>query len=166
MTSSNGNIFRVTGPFGLEFAGDRWIRLTKAEWRGALVFSLICAWINGRVNSHEAGDLRRHRAHYDVIVKICSVWLRTPPSRLLIVKLSWSIRDHAIRPGHIDNKNKFKTCNDMYDILSACTIHFNQALMNNSSKLERCQSLFWQDKAHCMRYHNKTFSEQAIISIT
>ena len=33
-----------------------------------LVFSLICAWINGWVNNGEAGDLRRHRAHYDVTV--------------------------------------------------------------------------------------------------
>ena len=33
-----------------------------------LMFSLICAWINGWVNNREAGDLRRHRAHYDVIV--------------------------------------------------------------------------------------------------
>ena len=31
---------------------------------------LICAWINGWVNNHEAGDLRRHRAHYDVTVMI------------------------------------------------------------------------------------------------
>ena len=30
--------------------------------RGALVFSLICAWINGWVNTREAVDLRRHRA--------------------------------------------------------------------------------------------------------
>ena len=30
--------------------------------------SLICAWIISRVNNHEAGDLRRHRAHYDVTV--------------------------------------------------------------------------------------------------
>ena len=37
----------------------------KGQWRGALMFSLICAWINGY---REAGDLRRHRAHYDVIV--------------------------------------------------------------------------------------------------
>ena len=29
---------------------------------------LIWAWINGRVNNGEAGDLRRHRAHYDVNV--------------------------------------------------------------------------------------------------
>ena len=40
----------------------------KGQWRGALMFSLICAWINGWVNNVEAGDLRRHRAHYDVIV--------------------------------------------------------------------------------------------------
>ena len=32
------------------------------------MFSLICAWINGWVNNPEAGDLRRHLAHYDVIV--------------------------------------------------------------------------------------------------
>ena len=40
----------------------------KGQWRGALIFSLICAWINGWVNNREAGDLRRHRAHYDVTV--------------------------------------------------------------------------------------------------
>ena len=38
----------------------------KGQWRGALMFSLICGWINGWVNNREAGDLRRHRAHYDV----------------------------------------------------------------------------------------------------
>ena len=38
--------------------------------RGALIFSLICARINGWVNNGEAGGLRRHRAHYDVIVMI------------------------------------------------------------------------------------------------
>ena len=34
----------------------------------AFMFSLICVWINGWVNNREAGDLRRHRAHYDVTV--------------------------------------------------------------------------------------------------
>ena len=42
--------------------------LHKGQWRGALMFSLICAWINGWVNNREAGDLRRHRGHYDVTV--------------------------------------------------------------------------------------------------
>ena len=40
----------------------------KGQWRGALMFSLICVWINGWVNNGEAGDLRRHRGHYDVNV--------------------------------------------------------------------------------------------------
>ena len=44
----------------------------KGQWRGALMFSLICVWINGWENNREAGDLKRHRAHYDVIV-MCSV---------------------------------------------------------------------------------------------
>ena len=40
----------------------------KGQWHEALNFSFICAWINGWVNKREAGDLRRHRAHYDVII--------------------------------------------------------------------------------------------------
>ena len=40
----------------------------KGQWRGALMFTLICARINGWVNTHEAGDLRRYRPHYDFIV--------------------------------------------------------------------------------------------------
>ena len=40
----------------------------KDQWRGALMFSLICTWINGWVNNGKAGDFRRHRAHYDVTV--------------------------------------------------------------------------------------------------
>ena len=40
----------------------------KGQWRGALMFSLICARINDWVNNREAGDLRRHRGHYDVKV--------------------------------------------------------------------------------------------------
>ena len=40
----------------------------KGQWRGALMFRLICAWINGWINNREAGNFRRNRAHYDVIV--------------------------------------------------------------------------------------------------
>ena len=42
----------------------------KGQWRGALMFSLTCVWINGWVNNREAGDLRRYRAHYDVTVML------------------------------------------------------------------------------------------------
>ena len=44
--------------------------LHKCKWHGALLFSLICAWINGWVNNRESGDLGRHHAHYDVTVMI------------------------------------------------------------------------------------------------
>ena len=42
----------------------------KDQWRGALVFCLICAWTNGWTNNRDAGDLRRHRSHHDV-TKMC-----------------------------------------------------------------------------------------------
>ena len=40
----------------------------KGQWRGALMFSLICSWTNVWVNNRDAGDYRRNQAHYDVIV--------------------------------------------------------------------------------------------------
>ena len=38
----------------------------KGQWRGTLIFSLICAWTNGWVNNRDTSDLRHHRALYDV----------------------------------------------------------------------------------------------------
>ena len=40
----------------------------KGQWRGALMFSLMCVRINDWVNNREAGDVRRHSGHYDVSV--------------------------------------------------------------------------------------------------
>ena len=45
----------------------------------ALLFSLIYAWTKGWTNSRNAGDLRRHCAHYDVIVM-----------HAVLLYLSWS----------------------------------------------------------------------------
>ena len=47
----------------------------KGQWRRALMFSLICAWINGWVNNRETDDLRCHCTHYDVIVMFTFVKL-------------------------------------------------------------------------------------------
>ena len=55
----------------------RWIPHTKAGdaelwciYDAGLwcLYTLICARINGWVNNREAGDLRRYRPHYDVVV--------------------------------------------------------------------------------------------------
>ena len=50
---------QVTG----EFSSQR-------QGHGALLFSLICAWTHGWVNNRDAGNLRRYRAHYDVMVMV------------------------------------------------------------------------------------------------
>ena len=68
MTSANGNIFRVTGHLCGKFTGRRWIPRTKASDEEVLMFSLICAGIDGWVNNRKAGDLRHHRTHYNVII--------------------------------------------------------------------------------------------------
>ena len=43
---------------------------TQRQWRGTLVFSFICARINGWVNNREAGDLRCNCAYYGVTVMV------------------------------------------------------------------------------------------------
>ena len=44
----------------------------KGWWRRALMFSSIFAWMNGWINTREAGDLRRHLAHYGITVMALS----------------------------------------------------------------------------------------------
>ena len=59
------------------------------HWHGALVFSLICAWINGSVNNREAGVLRRHRTHYNVTVMgwwLCCLSSRSGDRKSLLAK--------------------------------------------------------------------------------
>ena len=56
----------------------------KGQWRGALMFSLICVWINCWVNNREAGDLWRNRGHYDVTV-MCNLFF--PDLNFSAVKL-------------------------------------------------------------------------------
>ena len=45
----------------------------KGQWRGALMFSLICARINGWLNNGGTGVLKRHRFHYDVTVMVSHI---------------------------------------------------------------------------------------------
>ena len=106
----------------------------EGQWRGALMFSLICARINSWVNNGEAGDLRRHRAHYDVIVMIGhlvrAVTIKTSSTLLVLCwdnqvvtggfpsqrdrtveSLSKSWRHHDIIPNHMmtsSNGNIFR----------------------------------------------------------
>ena len=67
MTSSNGNIFRVTGPLCEEFTGHGEFPTQRPVTRNFDVFFDL-RLNNGWVNNREAGDLRRHSGHYDVSV--------------------------------------------------------------------------------------------------
>ena len=67
MTSSKGNIFRVTGPLCEGKHRSPVDSHHKGQWRGALMFSLMSA------NNRGAGDLRHHHAHYDVTVMDASM---------------------------------------------------------------------------------------------
>ena len=64
-TSSNGNIFRVTGPLCGEITGPGEFLTQRPVTRS---YDVSYARINGWVNNREAGDLRCHRCHYDVNV--------------------------------------------------------------------------------------------------
>ena len=96
MTSSSGNIFRVNGLLCGGIHRSPVNSPHKSQWRGALIFSLICAWINGWVNNREAGDLRRHRAHHEVIVmnRTGNVYLmtsKTPQASISTFSIVWDI---------------------------------------------------------------------------
>ena len=67
MTSSNGNIFRVTDSLYGEFTGE--FPSQRPVIRGFDVFFDLRLKKCG-VNNRDAGDLRRNRAHYDVILTI------------------------------------------------------------------------------------------------
>ena len=67
LTSSNGNIFRVTGPLCGEFTAPGEIPTQRPVTRSFDVFFDL------RLNKREAGEIRRHRGHYDVIVMITTV---------------------------------------------------------------------------------------------
>ena len=68
MTSSNRKMFRVTVPLCVEFTSHRWIRPTKASDVELWCFLWSAPWLNAWINNRDAGDLRRHLAHYGGIV--------------------------------------------------------------------------------------------------
>ena len=80
----------------------------KGQWRGALMFSLICVWINGWVNTREAGDLRRYRAHYDV-----NVMTRLAFAVAVLVNLSGGLQ-----------KYNFFHVGWLYTIELSCALHW------------------------------------------
>ena len=83
----------------------------KGQWRGALMFLLICAWIHGCANNCGAGNSRRHRAHYDVTVMNVNHSLRwNELSTPWLIIFSSSLRDAIIFQRH-------NTITPLYDFI-------------------------------------------------
>ena len=100
----------------------------KGQWRGALMFSLIWAWINCLVNNREAVDLRRHPAHYGVIVMMfCTLQCTFIP---LVAKVDrhnlYRVICNTQKPIQ-KNKNK-PVCIFMYNIVHTASSSFCFAL--------------------------------------
>ena len=47
------------------YAGNSPVTGEQGKLRWTLMFSLICTWTNVWVNNRDAGELTRHRSHYD-----------------------------------------------------------------------------------------------------
>ena len=99
----------------------------KGQWRGALMFSLICDWINYCVNNRKAGDLRCYHAHYVVTVMLLQTingWLSgKQPGPRFNIKMS-SYQD---RKSHCGDK----------------TVVRSSYLHNGISDTGKMSSLYW-----------------------
>ena len=114
-------IFAANSPVNGEFPAQR-----------PVTRSLIRAWINGSVNNREAGDLRRHRAHYNVIVMNCLVI-----TRFDCCWLAWdkglTIDSYSLSLGHlIKSYSRYNTAlhivfNDQMILVS--TLYFKRFLI-------------------------------------
>ena len=99
----------------------------KGQWRDALMFSLICTWINGWVNNGEAGDLRRHRAHHDVIVIISYLGMKSWDSQVC---------DRASTITHVDRewKNSAYQNNKIFHFFLVLLIMLHSAIFSYISQ--------------------------------
>ena len=81
----------------------------KGQWRGALMFSLICTWINGWVNNREPGDLRCHCTHYDVTVTWSHIY------HIFVVNIqhqsSWILWAQNIKTARVTDSNQIDSTN-------------------------------------------------------
>ena len=122
----------------------------KGQWRWALLFSLICAWINGWVNRREVGDLRRHRTHYDVTVMNCSCICLNYTGTLGLCNIGYSSQMHL----KLESRKISFVHNTNFScpiVLKFCTEHDSdtcRALCKISQRLSNCETSYGQIRFH------------------
>ena len=121
----------------------------KGQWRRALVFSLICVWINGWINNIEAGDLRHYRAHYDVTVML--LWG-------LVVRKTFPCLDVTM-----SYKNVARCCR-LHSLVTSYGIYQLLITMNNNEIMKI--KTFWFsplkiDFIKCLHHHRNNAEEES-----
>ena len=137
----------------------------KGQWRGALMFSLICAWTNGWVNNRDVGDLGRYGAHHDVNVMILyhfatlrcwnhssSVFLNHP-FITYIQSMSWLLMIW-IRFYQVSKLRKFLLCH--------CAISLQLSWIISSGK-RKLVSRFQNGRHFPRRYFQMHFHEWTVL---
>ena len=134
----------------------------KGQWCGTLMFSFTCTWINGRVNNGEAGDLRRHRAHCDVIgvhdvwdVLYVSVWI-SMDARLL---LFWYLTINFL-----ENQCWNWSINHQWQLIAEMEIWFVFILtllitINSITVCDMINWTFWSRSFEVIKYQSTIFDE-------
>ena len=105
----------------------------KGQWHGALMFTLICARINGWVNNREADDLRRHRAHCDFIV------MPGLPTKRDSNAESASITRYHHEPLDIFWPSSLPTRSDHWGLLTITWLNFNNNIVSQRTHERRIQ---------------------------
>ena len=91
----------------------------KGQWRGTLMFSFICAWMNGWVNNRNAGDLRRHRAHYGVTVMYVLNWMHGCNNPLASFSFAWFVERRELKAIAVTDKiaHDSEECGKLHNLL-------------------------------------------------
>ena len=106
----------------------------KWQWLRYLLFSLICAWTNSWANNLDAGDLRRHRVHYDVtVMKATFNLIESIPKHHQPVKAigSENIIDAIWRLGITKSSSTFSATNISSNIVWLIQLHDTIQMKSN-----------------------------------
>ena len=117
----------------------------KGQWRGALMFSLICVWIKGWVNTRKAGDLRRDRAHYDVSVMFAAQLLVMTLQTGVIIRLDVFVSHASVHWNILCSNTASILRRTMHDIFSYFVILGNNYLtvvLRNSMICEHFNAMY------------------------
>ena len=101
----------------------------KGQWRGALMFSLIYAWINDWVNNREAGDLRRYRAP---LWRQCNDTKQNGP---------FSIMMHKVRPTDILRRQPPYLRTRNIHAINRVGKHYFISIIRGVARLKRCAGI-------------------------